>query len=200
MAFFIWLLLLLSLSKFNSIPSFLFLNHLVSFKIQNFHSSIFCDIILCNDFSKFVVTEDSLQDKLETICMTANTVVNQSVFHFFKLESEQERVTQTKKNQEFEKLHLREEGQKLFLKQREQEQREISLNEKEENILHIEEEHRKKTKAMYKKDVIQEMEKIEVSYQKKRNAYEGHINAHDRRLRTEKRKKSWRRRKITTHD
>ena len=84
MAFFIWLLLLLSLSKFNSIPSFLFLNHLVSFKIQNFHSSIFCDIILCNDFSKFVVTEDSLQDKLETICMTANTVVNQSVFHFFK--------------------------------------------------------------------------------------------------------------------
>ena len=49
--------------------------HLVSFKIQNFHSSIFCDIILCNDFSKFVVTEDSLQDKLETICMTANTVV-----------------------------------------------------------------------------------------------------------------------------
>ena len=85
MAFFIWLLLLLSLSKFNSIPSFLFLNHLVSFKIQNFHSSIFCDIILCNDFSKFVVTEDSLQDKLETICMTANTVVNQSVFHFFKV-------------------------------------------------------------------------------------------------------------------
>ena len=82
--YFIWLLLLLSLSKFNSIPSFLFLNHLVSFKIQNFHSSIFCDIILCNDFSKFVVTEDSLQDKLETICMTANTVVNQSVFHFFK--------------------------------------------------------------------------------------------------------------------
>ena len=85
MAFFIWLLLLLSLSKFNSIPSFLFLNHLVSFKIQNFHSSIFCDIILCNDFSKFVVTEDSLQDKLETICMTANTVVNQKVFHFFKV-------------------------------------------------------------------------------------------------------------------
>ena len=31
------------------------------------------------------VTEDSLQDKLETICMTANTVVNQSVFHFFKV-------------------------------------------------------------------------------------------------------------------
>ena len=35
-------------------------------------------------FPKFVVTEDSLQDKLETI-MTANTVVNQSVFHFFKV-------------------------------------------------------------------------------------------------------------------
>ena len=31
------------------------------------------------------VTEDSLQDKLETICMTAKTVVNQSVFHFFKV-------------------------------------------------------------------------------------------------------------------
>ena len=87
MAFFIWLLLLLSLSKFNSIPSFLFLNHLVSFKIQNFHSSIFCDIILCNDFSKFVVTEDSLQDKLETICMTANTVVNQSVFRSDRISS-----------------------------------------------------------------------------------------------------------------
>ena len=84
MAFFIWLLLLLSLSKFNSIPSFLFLNHLVSFKIQKFSFQYFCDIILCNDFSKFVVIEDSLQDKLETISMTANTVVNESVFSFLQ--------------------------------------------------------------------------------------------------------------------
>ena len=47
---------------------------------------IMCLVMTQETFPKvcFVVTEDSLQDKLETICMTANTVVNQSVFHFFK--------------------------------------------------------------------------------------------------------------------
>ena len=34
---------------------------------------IFCAGIL---ILKFIVTDDSLQDKLETICMTAKTVVN----------------------------------------------------------------------------------------------------------------------------
>ena len=45
----------------------------------------FQGLYICNDFSKFVGTDDSQQDIFETICMTANTVVNQSVFHFFKV-------------------------------------------------------------------------------------------------------------------
>ena len=39
---------------------------------------------LCHTNNYQLFTEDNLQDKLETICMTANTGVNQSVFHFFK--------------------------------------------------------------------------------------------------------------------
>ena len=49
------------------------------------------------------VTEDSLQDKLETICMTANTVVNQSVFHFFKV---LDLYSQTPKNYRSHEIHI----------------------------------------------------------------------------------------------
>ena len=51
--------------NFNSFPSFLFLNSPVSFKIQNFHSSILCDLILCYDFSKFIVTEDRHKHRID---------------------------------------------------------------------------------------------------------------------------------------
>ena len=52
------------------------------------------------------------------------------------------------------------------------------MNEGEENLLHMEEENQKqkKAKALYEQNIIHEMEKLEVSDQKERNAYKEEIN------------------------